>query len=119
MNPMNSTGNETCVLLARYVLFPPSCPSSLIENYKAISLSFALAYGTMVIVHARNLAVKVVKHDFQVRWSNSSLVVDLLILLGALSCLVQFSNYLKYHHDDNCVAELAEDLRTSFITIAL
>ncbi len=119
MNTMNSTGNDSCVLLEKFVVFPPTCPSSIIENYKAISLSFALAFGTMVILHARNLAVTVVNNDFQVSLNNSSMIINLLLMLVALSCMVVFSNNENYHHADGCIGTLAADLRTSFVILAM
>ena len=115
---MNSTSNSSCVL-EEFVVWSPSCPSSLKENYKAISITFAVVYACLLMIHGRNFAVRLVKDNFKVKVSNSIMMIDIALMLICLFSMVMWSNYNGIHHYDGCTAEIAGDLRLSFGFIAL
>ena len=114
---MTSTYNSSCVL-EQFVVWSPSCPSSLTENYKAISITFAVVYTCLLMIHGRNFAVRLMKDNFKVKVSNSIMMIDIALMLICLLSMVMWSNYKSIHHNDGCVADIAGDLRLSFIMIA-
>ena len=71
------------------------------------------------MLHGRNFAVRLVKGDFEVKLSNSIMMIDIALMLASLLCMVKWSNYNTIHHNDNCTADIAADLRLSFILIAM
>jgi hypothetical protein len=82
-------------------------------------MAFAIVYAGLLMLHGRNFAVRLVKGDFEVKVSNSIMMIDIAFMLSTLCCLVTWSNYFSIHHDDGCVAGVAGDLRLSFGIIAL
>ncbi len=118
---MNSTYNVTTALcvLEEFVPWSPSCPSAFIAQYKSISLAFAIVYAGLLMLHGRNFAVRLVKGNFEVKVSNSIMMMDIAFMLSSLCCLVRWSNYFSIHHNDGCTAEIAGDLRLSCIFIAM
>ncbi len=118
---MNSTSNFTtapCVL-EEFVPWSPACPSSFIAQYKAISMAFAIVYAGLLMLHGRNFAVRLVKGNFEVKVSNSIMMIDIAFMLSSLCCLVKWSNYKTIHHNDSCTAAIASDLRLSFILVSM
>ena len=117
---MNSTYNSTtsCVL-EEFVPWSPACPSTFIAQYKAISMAFAIVYAGLLMLHGRNFAVRLVKGDFEVKVSNSIMMIDIAFMLASLFSMVKWSNYFSIHHNDSCTAEIAGDLKLSFILIAM
>ncbi len=117
---MNSTSSSTssCVL-EEYVPWSPACPSAFIALYQSISMAFAVAYTGLLMLHGHNFAVRLVKADFEVKMSNSIMMVDIALMLASLLGILRWSNYYGVHHHDSCTAEIAGDLRLSFILIAL
>ena len=71
------------------------------------------------MLHGRNFAVRLVKGDFEVKLSNSIMMIDIALMLASLLCMVKWSNYNTIHHNDSCIAGVAGDLRLSFILIAM
>jgi hypothetical protein len=117
---MNSTSNATtaCVL-EQFVVWSPACPSAFISEYKANSIAFSMTYYMLLFLHCRNFAVRLVKGDFEVKVSNSIMMIDITFMLASLFCLVRWSNYNSVHHNDSCIAEICGDLRLSFVLIAM
>ena len=118
---MNITSNGTtasCVL-EQFVPWSPACPSAFIARYKAISMAFAIVYAGLLMLHGRNFAVRLVKGDFEVKVTNSIMMIDISFMLASLWCLVSWSNYFSTHHDDGCIAGVAGDLRLSFVVVAM
>ncbi len=116
---MSSTSNSTssCVL-EEFVPWSPACPSAFIAQYQSISMAFALVYTGLLMLHGHNFGVRLVKVDFEVKMSNSIMMVDIAFMLASLLGILQWSNYYGVHHDDRCTADVAGDLRLSFILIA-
>ncbi len=72
------------------------------------------------MLHGRNFGVRLVKGNFEVKVSNSSIMmVDVALILASLLCMVMWSNYYTIHHNDSCIAGVAGDLRVSFVVIAM
>jgi hypothetical protein len=118
---MNSTSNATtasCVL-EEFVPWSPACPSSFIAQYKAISMAFAIVYAGLLMLHGRNFAVRLVKGNFEVKASNSIMMVDIALMLASLFSMLMWSNYYGVHHNDSCTAEIAGDLKLSFALIPM
>ena len=118
---MSSTYNLTtasCVL-EEFVPWSPACPSAFIAQYKANSMAFAIVYAGLLMLHGRNFAVRLVKGNFEVKVSNSIMMIDITFMLSSLFCLVMWSNYYGVHHNDGCTAGVAGDLRLSFAMIAV
>ena len=116
---MNSTSNSTasCVL-EEYVPWSPACPSAFIALYQFTSMAFAIVYSGLLMLHGHNFAVRLVKGDFEVKISNSIMMVDIAFMLASLLGVLLWSNYFCVHHDDSCTADIAGDLRLSFILSA-
>ena len=106
-------------MLEEFVPWSPACPSAFIAQYKANSMAFAIVYAGLLMLHGRNFAVRLVKGNFEVKVSNSIMMVDVALMLASLLCMVKWSNYKSIHHNDSCTAEIAADLRLSFILIAM
>jgi hypothetical protein len=120
---MNSTSTSnvttaSCVL-EEFVPWSPSCPSAFIAQYKANSMAFAIVYAVLFMLHGRNFAVRLVKGDFEVKVSNSIMIMDIAFMLTSLLCMIMWSNYNSIHHNDSCIADVAGDLRVSFAFIAM
>ena len=117
---MNSASNSTAAcVLEQFVLWSPACPSAFIAKYKANSMAFAIVHAGLLMLHGRNFAVRLVQGNFEVKVSNSIMMVDIALMLSSLCCLVMWSNYFSIHHNDGCIAGVAGDLRLSFMLIAV
>ncbi len=108
---MNSS-SDGC-RLTRFNVWPDSCPPSFIETYKAVSIMLAIAYTIPVLLHVRNLGVRIVKHKFNIKTSNTPMMIDITSTLVAAFSLLYYTNMGGYHHKDGCMAEIAGDLRIS------
>ncbi len=106
-------------MLEEFVPWSPSCPPAFIAQYKANSMAFAIVYAGLLMLHGRNFAVRLLKGDFEVKVSNPIMMIDIAFMLASLFALVKWSNYKSNHHYDSCIAEIAGDLRLSFILIAM
>jgi hypothetical protein len=117
---MNITSNSTtasCVL-EEFVPWSPSCPSAFIAQYKAISMAFAIVYAGLLMLHGRNFAVRLVKGNFEVKVSNSIMMIDIALMLASLFSMMKWSNNRTIHHNDGCSAQIGGDMRLSFLLIA-
>lgn len=111
--------NATCVL-ETHVPWPPSaCPEWFVERYQTISIVWASLHTGSLIVHSRNFAVRLVKENFKVSLSNYVIMTDVAVMLSCFFSIVTYSNMYGVHHDDGCTAAIANDLRLSFLLIAL
>ena len=81
-------------------------------------MAFAIVYAGLLMLHGRNFAVRLVKYNFELKVSNPIMMIDIALMLASLCCMVTWSNYNTIHHDDSCTAEIARDLRLSFVLIA-
>ena len=110
--------NSTCVL-ERYVAWPSSCPEWFTVRYKAISIAFAALYTISLMLHSKNFATRLVNENFKVSLSNYVIMTDICFLLSCFFSIVESSNLYGIHHNDGCTAEIANDLRLSFLLMAL
>jgi hypothetical protein len=115
---MNSTSSSACVL-EEFVVWSPSCPRWFIDQYKAISITFLGIYTFSLMLHARNLAVRLMKEKLKFKMSDSIMMADVAFVLASLSCMLEWSNYNTVHHNDFCIADIAADSRFSFALISM
>ena len=117
---MDSAANSTpsCVL-EQFVPWSPACPSAFIAQYKAISMAFAIVYVLLLMLHGRNVAVRLLKGSFEVKVSNAVMMMDIAFMLCSFLSLVRWSNYFSIHHNDGCISSVAGDFRLSFVFIAM